>query len=269
MFDYHTISTLPPSAHLLNAIWSYKCKHTPTGEFLKYKSRICSDGSQQRHGIDYGNTYAPVVAWSTVRLILTLSSMLGLQSQQVIFTQVFTQSPIDSDVYMKIPQGWYYNANALHQHTDPMHRDTSHFIKLCKTLYGIKQAARHWYNHLHSGLLLQGFHVSHIDACLFIQDNCIILLYVDDCLLFAPDNHILDSIINQLSTTYQIGEQGSVQDFLGIRISIQPNGQIHLQQEGLIKTILSDLSLMSSVCKFMPSIHVLHPDTNGPPHQDH
>jgi hypothetical protein len=130
------MASLPPRARLLNAIWSYKRKRSPTGVLVKYNSRLCTDGSQQRFGIDYSDTYAPVVAWSTVRLVLALSSILGLPSRQVDFTQAFTQSLIDNAVYMKIPQGWYYKDGSLHQHQDPAHRDSSHYIKLAKTLYG-------------------------------------------------------------------------------------------------------------------------------------
>jgi hypothetical protein len=128
VFTYHDMASLPPRARLLNAIWSYKRKRSPTGVLLKYKSRLCTDGSQQRFGIDYSDTYAPVVAWSTVQLVLALSSILGLPSRQVDFTQAFTQSPIDNAVYMKIPQGWYYKDGSLHQHQDPTHRDSSHYI---------------------------------------------------------------------------------------------------------------------------------------------
>ncbi|MFN9980799.1 MAG: reverse transcriptase domain-containing protein, partial [bacterium] len=92
-----------------------------------------------------------MVAWSAVRLILALSSMLGLQSRQVDFTQAFTQSPIDADVYMRIPQGWFAHQGHLRQHPDPTHRDASHFIRLAKTLYGVKQAARQWHAYIHQG----------------------------------------------------------------------------------------------------------------------
>jgi hypothetical protein len=145
----------------------------------------------------------------------------------------------------------------------------SHFIKLLKTLYGVKQDARQWYNKLKSGRLQLGFCVSSIDPCLFIHNDCIVLLYVDDCLLFASCGNILEEVINKLSKTYQIRDQGSVQDFLGIRITLYPDGKIHLQQEGLIQSILTDLSLTNSIHKFTPSTHVLHPDTNGLPRLEH
>jgi len=157
VFSYHPIAELPPGARLLNAIWSYRRKHSPTGALLKHKSCLCTDGSQQRPGIDFTATYAPVVQWSTVCLVLALANMKKLSSCQVDFAQAFMQSPIDMDVFMKIPQGWFVANDSLHQHSDPSYRDQSHFIRLVKTLYGTKQAARQWFKHLQQGLLGMGF----------------------------------------------------------------------------------------------------------------
>jgi len=53
VFSFHDITTLPPKVQLLNAIWSYCWKRSPTSDLLKYKSCICTDGSQQHHGTDY------------------------------------------------------------------------------------------------------------------------------------------------------------------------------------------------------------------------
>jgi len=69
VFEYlhmDELKALPFGTRLLNAIWSYRRKRRPDGTLYKYKSRICVDRSQQQYGIDYWNTYAPVVQWSTI-----------------------------------------------------------------------------------------------------------------------------------------------------------------------------------------------------------
>jgi hypothetical protein len=151
VFSYHPMDTLPARAKLLNAIWSYHRKRSPAGVLLKHKARICTDGSQQQHGVDYWETYAPVLSWSTVWLLLSLASIHGWKSSQIDFTQAFTQPPIDEDIYMHIPQGWHVGKGALAQHENPKHRDGAHYIKLEKSLYGIKQAARAWFHFLEPG----------------------------------------------------------------------------------------------------------------------
>ncbi len=79
VFEYLPRSKLPSGSRVLNAIWSYRRKRKPDGTLSKYKSRICADGSQQKYGIDYWETYSPVVNWSTVRLVFVLATMLGLK----------------------------------------------------------------------------------------------------------------------------------------------------------------------------------------------
>jgi len=69
VFAYKTIETLPTCARLLSSIWSYRRKWKPNGKLQKHKARICVVGSQQALGRDYWETYAPVVSWSTVRLV--------------------------------------------------------------------------------------------------------------------------------------------------------------------------------------------------------
>lgn len=59
----------------------------------------------QEHGWDYWEIYAPVVAWSTVRLILVLSALLNLTTRQVDYTQAFLQADLDNPIYMKLPAG--------------------------------------------------------------------------------------------------------------------------------------------------------------------
>ena len=68
-------SSLPVGARLIRLIWSFKRKQSPTGESLKHKAILCVHGGMQRQGIDYWHTYAPVVNWGTVRLVLTLAEL--------------------------------------------------------------------------------------------------------------------------------------------------------------------------------------------------
>jgi hypothetical protein len=85
--------------------------------------------------------------------------MLGLQSKQIDYTQAFLQAPLEDPVFMKIPQGWYFDleANSIKQSDDPFYVDHHNFVCLIRNLYGCKQAARNWYLHLKEGLIKGGF----------------------------------------------------------------------------------------------------------------
>jgi hypothetical protein len=151
----------------------------------KYKSRLCVNGKNQAFGRDYWETYAPVVAWSTIHLLLYFSTLLPLKTRQVDYTSAFPQADLDVPVFMKVPQGWYVNSSGvLSQHSDPKHHDTTHFLHLKKNLHGCKQAARNSFKMLSEGLRHLGFVHSATDSCLFLRSDCIIVVYVDDCLFF-------------------------------------------------------------------------------------
>jgi hypothetical protein len=178
VFEVKPISQKPPKARILSSIWSYRRKRSPLGKILKHKTRICVDGSQQEFGRDFWEVYAPVVSWSTIHLMLLLSSILNLKERQVDFTQAFPQAPLEDPVYMKVPQGWYIDdSGTLVQHSDPTHNDGSHFLQLKRNLYGCKQAARNWFRHLTQGLLKEGFRQSTSDPCLFLRQDCILIVY--------------------------------------------------------------------------------------------
>ena len=68
-------SLLPTSAHIIRLIWSFKRKRNPFVELIKHKARLCVHVSMQREGIDFNNTFAPVVNWSTIRLIIMMAEM--------------------------------------------------------------------------------------------------------------------------------------------------------------------------------------------------
>jgi hypothetical protein len=82
--------------------------------------------------------------------------------------------------------------------------DKTFILQLTTNMYGLKQAGRNWYNHLHTALTAIGFAQSKVDKCLFFQRDCILVVYVDDCLIFSKDDQILESIITHLGTGFRI-----------------------------------------------------------------
>ena len=63
----------------------------------KFKARFCARGDKQIEGVDFFDTYAPVVNWTTVHLMLILSLILQLSTKQVDYTAAFVHAPIDKD----------------------------------------------------------------------------------------------------------------------------------------------------------------------------
>ena len=84
----------PRGANVLASTWAFKKKCFPDGALKKYKVRFCVRGDQQIEGLDVFETFEPVVAWITVRLLLILSMILQLNTQQVDYTNAFCQAPL-------------------------------------------------------------------------------------------------------------------------------------------------------------------------------
>jgi hypothetical protein len=214
VFEFHPMSSKPREARLLSSIWSYRRKQSPTGKILKYKARICVDGSQQTYGRNYWEVCAPVVSWPTIHLMLLLSSILDLKQRQVDYTQAFPQAPLTDPVYMRLPQGWYIDSDGhFVQHSDPTYNNKTHYIKLQRNLYGCKQAAHNWFKHRTQGLLWEGFKQSAVEPCLFLRVDCLLIVYTDDCIIFSREDPVIDGLILNLSQSFLLEDQGSVHDY--------------------------------------------------------
>jgi hypothetical protein len=96
------------------------------------------------------------------------------------------------------------------------------------------------------------------------------LVYTDDCLIFSKDDHIIGTLIQNLSQTFLLEAQGTVSDYLGIRITKDPHTKtINISQPGLIEFVLQNPHLLtSSKTKDALSLGILYPDKDGIPRQD-
>jgi hypothetical protein len=80
-FEFIPKIDLPPRTRYLDLIWTYRCKRCPDGSLKKYKARLCVNGSRQIQGIDYTESFAHVVQWSTIHMVNTLATMHNLKGK--------------------------------------------------------------------------------------------------------------------------------------------------------------------------------------------
>ena len=145
---------------------------------------MCTWGIQIE-GINFHNIFAPVVNWYTVRLIIMMAEISGWESRQIDHVLAFSQSPIDSDVYLHLP---------LVFHADGEEKNETYFLKLKKNLYGTRRAAENWFDTLKTGLEDKCFKQKKLDPCLFVRNNCIVICYVDDYCIFSKDKETIDEL---------------------------------------------------------------------------
>jgi hypothetical protein len=229
--------------------WAFKVKRFPSGLVRKLKARFCVRGDMQKEGVDVFETFAPVVSWTTIWLLLILSVILDLETTQVDYTSAFCQAPMDHDVFVALPKGWQHlNKMGL---PDPFKE--GHVLKLKRSLYGQKDAPRMFFKFLKENLLKCGYKQSAFDPCLFISEDVICLVYVDDCLFFSKSQENIDRSIEQIRKTgMELNVEDDVAGFLGVHINHNEDGKVTLLQTGLIDRVIAAMGLEDSNPKGTP-----------------
>jgi Reverse transcriptase (RNA-dependent DNA polymerase) len=179
-----------PWMNVLPSTWAFKVKRLADGIVQKLKARFCVQGDPQVQNVDYFETFCPVVSWTTVCLMLIVSSILDLSTIQADYTAAFLHAPIEEDVYVQMPRNYVRPGMIL---------------KLKRCLYGLKQLPRNFFLHLKAQLEVVGFTSNDdVDPCLFVSDKVICLIYVDDTLFFLPKKEYIDQVIQKLKVDRQM-----------------------------------------------------------------
>ena len=150
------------------------------------------------------------------------------------YTNAFPQANIDTDIYVEMPALFGSKTG------------TDKVLKLKKSLYGLKQSPRTFYQHLSQGLQNRGWIVSGIDPCLFMKDQMMCVIYVDDTIFTGPSQQQLDDEIKKLGIKlsheerpFEFRDEGELSAFLGIKIDKIDDGKYFLSQPDLIEKVLS------------------------------
>jgi hypothetical protein len=162
----------PPGVKIVGSRWVMTVKFGADGTIKRYKARFVVQGFSQTEGVDYFETFAPVVSLTTVRMVLAMAAVMGWEVFQMDVETAFLNSLVSEDVYVRQAPGFI------------AHGKEQYVYKLRKSLYGLKQSPRNWNNCFTTVLLALGLHQSEYDKCLFfwMTGGKIVLLcvYVDD-----------------------------------------------------------------------------------------
>ena len=152
----------------------------------------------------------------------------------------------------------------------------SHCLKILKNIYGGKESGKVWFEHLKTVLTTtMKYTQSKFDECIFFKDLTIFFIYTDDGIFVDPDPKTVSRRIHELSTVFEIENQGNLHEYLGIKIVQAKEGLMTMSQPHLINSILKDLNLVDESMaprkgvklKNLPSLtsRQIGPDTDGAP----
>jgi len=226
--------SMPKGHRAMRGVWSMKRKRrVGTGEVYKWKARLCIDGSSQEKGVNYWETYSPVVGWETIRSLLTLAIINKWTTRQIDFVLAFPQAEVECPMYMEIPKECYVDGSEFNE---------KNVLLLKKNLYGTKQASRVWFEFLKEGLLDIGFEQSNEDKAVFYKGETIFIVYVDDGILMGPNGQEIADVIRTLGEKYKLTDEGDLNEYLGIKMKRTKDGR-ELTQPALIQRILQTVGV--------------------------
>ncbi|KAK4393936.1 Copia protein [Sesamum angolense] len=214
--------------------WVFVRKRNEQNEVVRYKARLVAQGFTQKPGIDYTETYSPVVDATTLRFLISLSVIEQLKMQLMDVVTAYLYGSLDTDIYMRIPEGLKM-PEALK--SKPRHM---YSIKLKRSLYGLKQSGRMWYNRLSEYLIKKGFCHNQISPCLFIKRTesgfVIIAVYVDDLNIIGSPEEIRQAA-DYLKSELEMKDLGTTKYCLDLQFE-HTKGGIFIHQSNYIEKVL-------------------------------
>jgi hypothetical protein len=221
--DTWSLVPRPAGVNMVTGKWIFRHKFNPDGSLAHYKARWVVRGFTQQHGVDYGETFSPVVKPATIHLVLSIACMHSWPIHQLDVKNAFLHCHLQETVYCEQPSGFLDSSHP------------AHVCRLQKSLYGFKQAPRAWFHRFTSFIASIGFSASKSDSSLFILHRgtsiAYLLLYVDDIILTANTTSLLHSIICSLHAEFSMSDLGDIHHFLGINVHRTHDGLFLSQQQ--------------------------------------
>ncbi|GJV25719.1 ribonuclease H-like domain-containing protein [Tanacetum coccineum] len=224
-----TLVPRPPDINIVCCMWLFRLKYLADGTPSRYKARLVANGSTRIEGADVDETFSPVMKPGTIRTVLSLATSRHWPIHQIDVKNAFLHGDLSETVYMHQPQ-------ELRDHDHP-----DYVCLLQWSLYGLKQAPRAWFQRFSSYITRVGFSHSRCDSSLFIcrqgTNTAYLLLYVDDIVLTASSEGLLQRIIHSLHQEFAMTDLDPLNYFLGISVTRDSLGLFLSQKKYAVKIL--------------------------------
>jgi hypothetical protein len=230
-FDY---VDAPEGQRIVTCKWVFSVKYNQWNEFERFKARLVACGFTQIYGIDYKETFAPVVKFTSLCIVFAIAAHFGLTIYQMDVVTAFLNAELNEEIYMSQPPGL---SPKLNVHSEEM------VLQLRKSIYGLKQASRQWYRLIDSIFKSLGFTRLQSDHSIYLCQHdditAVIALYVDNLQGATKDKPTWDVIKAKLSAHLKMKDLGVSSYCLGLEISQDLEaGTVHISQKKYFQGVL-------------------------------
>lgn len=230
-----TLVELPQNKNAIRNKWVFKIKRNCDGEITKYKARLVAKGFSQKYGIDYFETFSPVVKMSTLRMLFSLAINFNWFINHCDVMTAFLYGKLNEEVYMYQPEGFIIKGQE------------QKVCKLEKAIYGLKQASNAWYREIDTVLCELGYQQLKLEPCVYVmsKDNLILIvaIFVDDLYLFGNDNDEADKLKINLNNKFRLKDLGEARNILGMRLR-KINNCLYLDQHTYIQNLIEKFNMV-------------------------
>ena len=232
--------SLPQGKRPIGSKWVFTIKNSN-----RYKARLVAKGFSQREGIDYFETFAPVVRYESIRILLSIAAKEDYEIAKFDVKTAFLNGDLQEEIYLQIPDGY-------------VTEETRGLVyKLRRSLYGLKQSPRCW-NEKFVGFL-RSFNFKNIesDKCVFVgvvsDFKVYLALYVDDGLIICESQSAIDKVLNYLKSNFQITVDKAT-EFVGIEIERnRAQRTIKVSQSSYIEKVITKFGMENANPSSVPA----------------
>jgi hypothetical protein len=222
----------PKDANLISTKWVFKIKMLPNGQINKYKARLYTRGFSQEYGVDYFETFAPVIRMESLRILLALATAQDWEIHQMDVVSAYLLGDLEEEAYIETPTG--------------LEIPPGKALKLIKGMPGLKQSGRVWNKRITAFFEKYGLKSLPADHSVFTdkERTLIVALYVDDLLLFSSTMREVQPLKKALSAAFEMKDLGEAKYVLGINITRnRAEKTLMVDQEHYVRDLLREHGL--------------------------
>ena len=232
---------IPLDKDLIGGRWIFSIKLDPSGN-VKFKARFVAKGFTQIPGVNFVETYAPTPSMTSIRMFINIVVQESLLCHHCDVNSAYLNADIDfDDIYISQPEGFS--------------QDPTLCCHLNKAIYGLKQAANRWHATIVSFMSSQGLVQGIMDPCVFVRrkksSTLIILIWVDDLIIGASSDKVMNEFKENFSNTFAIKDLGILNWFLGIQFNFSDN-MISMNQSFYVQQILDKFNMSEAQPRSLP-----------------